>query len=133
MKLFYGTSPPRFYQDFVGYGQADYDSFYSAFDAGDPYIGYVYRAANEDYGDPSRPYRLAYEHYDVYRDRKKCIVADVYYRGRQIQAHGGRLNLLFLDGHVKSTNVEVPDAGGMSYGADTNTTTTFETYFDPEY
>jgi len=129
MQLFYGGDyTKRFSSYFDGYAQTYLNDFYSAFDAGASHIGYVYRAAN-DIGTPS--YRFAHQNYDVYRDRKKCIVADVYYRGRQVQAHGGRLNLLFLDGHVKSTDVVVPTT--MSYGYDVNTTTTFETYFDPEY
>ena len=131
MQLFYGTGSKPFYSYWDGYTQDDLDSFYSAWEGNDARIAYVYRAPDREDGDDSYTFRWAY--YDLYRDRKKCIVADVYYRGRQVQAHGGRLNLLFLDGHVKSTNVVVPDSDQMGYGTDSKTTTTFETYFDPEY
>ena len=106
----------------------DYESFFDAWDAGRAHVGYAYRIPDRE---GSTSYVLFQQTLDVYRDRKKCIVADIYFCNRQWEAHQGRLNLLFLDGHVKTTSVEVPSAGTAS--ADHYTETTFETYFDPEY
>ena len=111
--------------------------FCTALDEGSSaYVAYVYRAP--DYLS-SPPYTFRRAYYDVYRDRKLCIVSDIFAKGCQAEAHGGYLNLLFLDGHIKTTNQVPADDGSQLYLTDycyaqtRYTTTIFETYFDPQY
>jgi len=126
MEAFYGNdvgSPPGHW------GQRPGDSFWDAWDDKYAKVGYAYRIADLEGSLPA--YVFFHQTLDLYRDRRKCIVADIYVDNRQWEAHQGRLNLLFLDGHVKSTNVEVPNIGSGT--VDNKAETTFSTYFDPQY
>ncbi|MBI4027545.1 MAG: prepilin-type N-terminal cleavage/methylation domain-containing protein [Verrucomicrobia bacterium] len=112
-----------------GFAQEDSNSFFDAWDNGNACIGYAYRTP--DAVGPS--YNFTYQSYSISGDAYLCIAADIYYYNRQWDVHGGYLNLLFMDGHVKGTKTVVPYVSDASFDIDHLATANFTTYFDPLY